>query len=353
MKEQDIENILIRHPELIEEGLVFRRNQVNLQGKRLDILFEDKNGQELIVEVKRIAGRKDIAQLMDYAGYFVDENRMPIRVMLVAMRIPENFKKSLKWFGVEYKEVPIDELEALMERKVDDRSPRISRQQTTIPSGSENFSYASTESGGRNVTRRSMARQIKKGKLFDQAKHALQFLENSERPVTMQEIREYMTSVGYSGKSYYDLFNALVDSELVESSSTEGRKAFAIQRDDATSLVRTPELGSREITIWEKVLNTFSNHVGEVFLRRDIIDMVIGAYPGTNTTSIIPSDYCYNIINRGISFQKHMFEYLGSGRYKVLGKDFDFEGPIHWKGEQVGEWTHSDSAPHFWKDIWK
>lgn len=39
-------------------------------------------------------------------------------------------------------------------------------------------------------------------------------------------------------------------------------------------------------------------------------------YPGTTRTSIIPSDYTYNMHNCGIDFRKHIFEQLESGLYK-------------------------------------
>jgi hypothetical protein len=45
-------------------------------------------------------------------------------------------------------------------------------------------------------------------------------------------------------------------------------------------------------TIKEKVIEVFRNQVGEEFLREEIKDLVVNQFPGTNRSSIIPSDYC-------------------------------------------------------------
>ncbi|MDD2856685.1 MAG: endonuclease NucS, partial [Desulfuromonadaceae bacterium] len=101
--EKDIENIYAKYHELIEPDLKLLARQKNVAGKAIDLLFEDKNGQKLIVEIKKgTAQRSDIGQLIDYLGYFVAESGPPQRAMLIAHTIPSNFKKSLEHFGIEY-----------------------------------------------------------------------------------------------------------------------------------------------------------------------------------------------------------------------------------------------------------
>jgi len=114
--------------------------------------------------------------------------------------------------------------------------------------------------------------------------------------------------------------------------------------------------------IWDKVRKVFdSSHFGETLTGEQIIDRIEAAYPrtdtdkGTNRTSIIPSDYRYNIVNNGITFKFHYFEYLrdarrGEPQYKVLGEDFDYEGAIFWKKEIVGEWLKGEAEPR--KGAW-
>jgi hypothetical protein len=98
-------------------------------------------------------------------------------------------------------------------------------------------------------------------------------------------------------------------------------------------------------TIKEKVANVFKDRIGEEFLREGIIELVVIAYSGTNPTSVIPSDYCYNMVNAGINFDFHHFESLGEheGRYRCLRRCCKYTGRIYWKPvgaacEQVGEW---------------
>lgn len=75
---------------------------------------------------------------------------------------------------------------------------------------------------------------------------------------------------------------------------------------------------------------------------------LLSARFGTNTNSIIPSDYCYNRTNKGIEFLKrpHFFQFLGDGMYKCLGENFLYDGPVvaAEKGQtnetEVGYWKN-------------
>jgi len=102
------------------------------------------------------------------------------------------------------------------------------------------------------------------------------------------------------------------------------------------------------LKIKDKVISVFQDRDGEEFIREEIIDLVVNAYPGTNRSSVIPSDYCYNIINAGIQFDFHIFEFLDEGRYKYLGLNCPYTGPIYWKREQVGQWENG--VYQLWRD---
>lgn len=126
MLEREFEDILSAYPELIEEGLSLRGRQVNVDRKFIDLLFKDKIGQDLIVELKiGVAKREHVAQLLDYAGYKIAESTTPVRVMLIANRIPENFKHSFDYFGFEYKEIAVDKLHEFLSNKNDQNLLRI------------------------------------------------------------------------------------------------------------------------------------------------------------------------------------------------------------------------------------
>ena len=97
-------------------------------------------------------------------------------------------------------------------------------------------------------------------------------------------------------------------------------------------------------TIKQKVEKVFQNRVGEKFTRKEIIDLVVSAYPETNRGSVIPSDYCYNRINCGDKFDFHFFEWIDKAQYQCLGPKHPYTGSIFWRPKHqkqdmpVGEW---------------
>ena len=107
-KEKEFEDILVRYPELIEPGLELKGRQVNVNRKFVDILYKDRHGQRLIIELKSgTIIRKHVAQLMDYEGYFLTPDDPTIRVMLVGNRVPNNLRRSLDHHGFEWREIPV------------------------------------------------------------------------------------------------------------------------------------------------------------------------------------------------------------------------------------------------------
>lgn len=57
---------------------------------------------------------------------------------------------------------------------------------------------------------------------------------------------------------------------------------------------------------------------------------LLSARFGTNSGSVIPSDYCYNRTNKGIEFLKkpRLFYFLGDGMYECLGEKYPFNGSV-------------------------
>lgn len=106
MLEKQFEDVLCRYPVLIEAGLKFINRQVNVSGKFADMLFEDRFGQKLIIELKKgVIKREHIAQLFDYEGYFLSPDNPNVRVMLIGNRVPPNLRKSLDHHGFEWMEI--------------------------------------------------------------------------------------------------------------------------------------------------------------------------------------------------------------------------------------------------------
>lgn len=81
---------------------------------------------------------------------------------------------------------------------------------------------------------------------------------------------------------------------------------------------------------------------------------LIDARFDTNFSSVIPSDYCYNRVNKGIAFLKYprLFAYIGRGMYKCLGENYPYDGPVYAqpKGSKtemiVGTWKNRSFTPN-------
>jgi len=175
----------------------------------------------------------------------------------------------------------------------------------------------------------------------------------------------YLKSKAVSPKRYPEFQKAIlkIRTEVVHHSLRQiDRALFAYHKIHLSpkrkSTAERKEVGRRmtmpraqdEAKIKDKVLSIFKkNRVGEKFGREEIIDLVVNTYPGTNRGSVVPPDYCYNKINKDpASFNLHLFESLGAGRFKCLGQNYPYSGPIYWKGEQVGKWDKGKYQ--LWKD---
>jgi hypothetical protein len=262
MNEREFEDILEKYPELIEDGLSFQVRQLRIKGKLLDLLYVDRHGQKLIVELKKgTVLREHVGQLMDYEGELLSPDDPTIRVMMVGNRVPENLRRSLEHHGFEWKELPLSRLIEFLRQKGDD----------------DFLAYFASE-----------------------------------------EMR----------------------TELV----AEPRDKKAIGASPCVS-------DTSGLTTRQKMLSAFGDkHLGEVLTRQRIIAEVLETFPGTKPGSVIPSDYCYNILNRDpSSFKCRLFEWDSQGQYKVLGSNFDYEGPLYWKGQKIGEWRKGQKNPCIWK----
>lgn len=84
----------------------------------------------------------------------------------------------------------------------------------------------------------------------------------------------------------------------------------------------------------ELAVNFGTDHV---ITLQELYSIMMKRY-GTKEGSIIPSDYCYNRVNNGITLKKPaVFEFLGSGNYRCLGSDYPYNGNIYHKPKGHGE----------------
>jgi hypothetical protein len=107
-KEIVLQNKLIVRHDVIEEGLLLikRETLIGLTKKRCDILFKDKHGNDLFVEVKEVIDEKAIQQILEYKRIVSN----PVaRFMLVAnSHIDKAYEQQLNNFCIEYKSINKD-----------------------------------------------------------------------------------------------------------------------------------------------------------------------------------------------------------------------------------------------------
>lgn len=87
---------------------------------------------------------------------------------------------------------------------------------------------------------------------------------------------------------------------------------------------------SAGFSILDMVAETFKNiPIDTIFTRSEIVDLVTSKF-GCNSSSVIPSDYCYNRLNNGINYERylHLFEYTDEKQYRYLGMDYPYTGKI-------------------------
>ncbi len=120
MLEKDIENLIARYPKEFfpkEEFLLLGQQHI-IEGRRIDILFQDKFGRKIIVEVKRgILTREASGQVMEYYGLMKSKSPEDIcELILCANVIPSERKLFLENAGIECKEVSVGFITDLAKR---------------------------------------------------------------------------------------------------------------------------------------------------------------------------------------------------------------------------------------------
>ena len=109
MLEKDIENLIVTYPDEFfpDEGFKLIGQQHVIENKRVDILFEDKHGRQIIVEIKRgILTREASGQIIEYYGLLKTANpNNHYELVLCANKIPAERKSFLELTGIDCKEL--------------------------------------------------------------------------------------------------------------------------------------------------------------------------------------------------------------------------------------------------------
>ncbi|MFJ7737544.1 DUF6998 domain-containing protein [Lysinibacillus sp. NPDC097287] len=99
------------------------------------------------------------------------------------------------------------------------------------------------------------------------------------------------------------------------------------------------------MTIYEQIKEMMMNKDNQIISPAEVKSQLKRQY-GTNSESVILSDYCYNRYNKGITFNKHLFLYVTKSNYKYIGENFAYTGLIFHKPQGqtgefvVGEWRN-------------
>jgi hypothetical protein len=108
--EQLMEDKIAEDPEkyLGEKGLRLVARQYPIGEYRLDLIFEDRRGAKLIVELQR--GKLDRAhtyKIMDYYDEYKEAHpRETVELMIIANHIPKERKARLSSHGISFREIP-------------------------------------------------------------------------------------------------------------------------------------------------------------------------------------------------------------------------------------------------------
>lgn len=108
VSEIEIEKSIISRPELIEEGLEFIGNQYRTSVGNIDILCRDKNGNYVVIEIKREKGSyKVVGQIQKYMTWIMENvaNDKQVRGIIVVSESDKELEYSIKGskFSIEIK----------------------------------------------------------------------------------------------------------------------------------------------------------------------------------------------------------------------------------------------------------
>ena len=97
IREVDLENFIVQNPNVLEPNLTLVGRQRDTRAGRLDLLFEDQNGQYVIVELKlNEIGRAAINQVRRYLRQIRKDTKKSVRGIIVCKDILPTFIKEFE-----------------------------------------------------------------------------------------------------------------------------------------------------------------------------------------------------------------------------------------------------------------
>ena len=121
MIESDMEDLLANFPEDFFPGKGFKlegRQQSFAGVGRFDLLFEDRLGSKILIELKASTAKVDVAyQLAKYKDELENRGEKRVVMWVVAPQIPKSVRDVLDHIGVEFSEIHPAEFRRVAERR--------------------------------------------------------------------------------------------------------------------------------------------------------------------------------------------------------------------------------------------
>ena len=99
------------------------------------------------------------------------------------------------------------------------------------------------------------------------------------------------------------------------------------------------------MTVYEQLAEVCSESDGQILTTAQIKSLLAERF-GTNPSSVLPSDYCYNRWNQGIQLRNPVLIRVGSAEYRCAGPHYPYTGLVFWRpkgaseDQVVGEWVN-------------
>ncbi len=109
--EEEIIEYLTRNPTILGEGVTLVSKEVTTPYGRIDLIFRDRLGGLIVVEVKRGIADVDAAfQLKRYVDYYKSLGINEILGVLVASDVTPNARKILSQYGLKFKNIGLSDV---------------------------------------------------------------------------------------------------------------------------------------------------------------------------------------------------------------------------------------------------